>query len=518
MRFAIVTDEHELAIWELACVRALSAVPGIERARLGDGELGFVLKLGRAPGPELGAAAEHGAWYYACGEGHTRTGTALCFWELYDGAPVTEAALCRVSGGGEPPDVLRHGAFRTDTGSWKANRTSVVRRVVPWAAEVAARIAERRPVAAPAGSRLPRGERGFPSRRAQLRVWMAAGLQRSAAWPTRLVSHANWNLGIVRRPVHELFEGGAEVQVEWLPPRMDSDLADPFVVSVAGRRHMFCEQVLFKRDAGVIAHIDLDAPGPAEPEVVLDLPVHASYPCVVEDGGEVYLVPETAQADEVVLYRADDFPRGWRRHAVLLDGVSALDPTVFRHAGRWWLLATDRAKGPNDHLCVWWAKELLGPWCAHQENPVKVDVRSSRPAGLPFVNGGELFRPAQDCSVRYGGRVVLNRITALSPEHFAEEPVAALPPDPSGGYPLGTHTVAAFDGMTVVDGHRRIKRAGPALWRPVGRRFGITGGAPPTPVAGPAAVSLPEVRRDSRDLVDRLSSPVPSGEEAGTAH
>ncbi len=45
---------------------------------------------------------------------------------------------------------------------------------------------------------------------------------------------------------------------------------------------------------------------------------------------------------------------------------------------------------------------LEGPWEPHRRNPVKCDVRGSRPAGTPFVHGGELYRPAQDGSKRYG--------------------------------------------------------------------------------------------------------------------
>src|SRR5213596_456309 len=56
----------------------------------------------------------------------------------------------------------------------------------------------------------------------------------------------------------------------------------------------------------------------------------------------------------------------------------------------------------------------LGPWRPHPGNPVKVDVRSSRPAGGPFLFGGNLYRPAQDCSRTYGGGITINRVTHLS--------------------------------------------------------------------------------------------------------
>jgi hypothetical protein len=89
---------------------------------------------------------------------------------------------------------------------------------------------------------------------------------------------------------------------------------------------------------------------------------------------------------------------------------------------------------------------------------VKTDVRSSRPAGTPFVHEGSLYRPAQDCSRTYGGRIALNRIVTLTSEDFLEEPVALIEPVRSSRYPDGVHTVSAFGEHTLVDGKRRRMR------------------------------------------------------------
>ncbi|MDQ3086109.1 MAG: hypothetical protein M3Q67_04825 [Actinomycetota bacterium] len=129
---------------------------------------------------------------------------------------------------------------------------------------------------------------------------------------------------------------------------------------------------------------------------------------------------------------------------------------MFRHGGSWWLTCTDNEDNPDTNLLVWHASRLEGPWVAHAANPVKIDVRSARPGGTPFVHRGELYRPAQDCSRAYGGRVVVNRVTRLTPQEFAEEPAATFEPSAASPFPDGRHTLSAVGDITLVDGHRFV--------------------------------------------------------------
>jgi hypothetical protein len=120
----------------------------------------------------------------------------------------------------------------------------------------------------------------------------------------------------------------------------------------------------------------------------------------------------------------------------------------------WWLFATRADCGDNGKLFAWHASELTGPWRPHSANPLKTDVRSSRPAGPPFVHAGELYRPAQDCSTGYGAAVVVNRIVCLTPERFEEERVTIVMPDRRGRYRGGLHTICGAGERTVIDGSR----------------------------------------------------------------
>jgi hypothetical protein len=67
-----------------------------------------------------------------------------------------------------------------------------------------------------------------------------------------------------------------------------------------------------------------------------------------------------------------------------------------------------------------------------------------------FRRGARLYRPAQDCSERYGYAVTLNEVTMLTPTSYAEAPRAQILPDWDPRI-AATHTLAYTPGLTVID-------------------------------------------------------------------
>ncbi|MFB9278561.1 hypothetical protein [Cohnella cellulosilytica] len=267
-----------------------------------------------------------------------------------------------------------------------------------------------------------------------------------------------WNVGVIRQPIDAVMRGQGEPTVEWLPERAGF-VADPFAVRLEEGMGIVAEEWDHVERKGKISFLKLDRELRIDPEArwqqaVLELPVHLSYPCIVQEEGRLYCIPECYQAGEAAIYRAERFPVEWKKIKVLIPNFQAVDPTVFRHDGLWWLICTDQEEGPHSHLHIWYSDELLGEWKPHPANPVKMDVRSSRPAGTPFAVGEALFRPAQDCSGTYGGAVWINRIDRLTTTEFRETPVRRLAPDRSGPYPDGLHTLSFAGEATLVDAKR----------------------------------------------------------------
>lgn len=271
----------------------------------------------------------------------------------------------------------------------------------------------------------------------------------------RAFRHDDWNIGIVDTPIVSLLNREKELPIHWFPrSAKGAFLADPFGVMRDGTINILCEEFDYRSPKGRIVSIEFTNGIFTKPKVVLELPFHVSYPYLIQHDGATYCLPETNEAFEIGLYKARDFPNQWDKVTTLVDDFAGVDSTVFRYDGRWWLTCTDE-EGSLEDLYAWYSSDLLGPWQPHAANPIKRDIRSARPAGTPFLHRGNLYRPAQDCSKTYGGRIVLNRILKLTPSEFKEEPASFIEPDEDGPWPDGAHTVSEVGSVTLLDGKRQ---------------------------------------------------------------
>ena len=242
---------------------------------------------------------------------------------------------------------------------------------------------------------------------------------------------------------------------KWWPILSLIDDADPSRILV--------EEFDWETEKGRISELRLEATG-AYITPAIDEGSHLSYPYTFRHEGITYAIPESEKAGGIFLYRLDDATREWSQEAVLVEGVSALDATLFEHDGRWWLMYSQTGGCGPWSLYLQHAPDLKGPWEPHIANPVKTDVRSSRPGGHLFFHEGFLYRPCQDNRAGYGAALCIARIDELSVMRFRETPVRRIYPDPKGPYPDGIHTLSGRGSFTVIDGKRHTWPLA-LLWR-----------------------------------------------------
>lgn len=407
-------------------------------------------------GDVLGAA-RLGVWSFHHGDLDRYRGLPACFWEVAEGNPITGVTLQRLTDTLDGGVVLRRCYYGTILKSYPRNRDAVLQASVDLPASVCRDLLAGRGACVSA----PPSRTTAPIYRAPTNRQMPAFLARQAAakladavrW---LFRHRQWCVGIVEEPIHAFLRPGFRPVVRWLG-RLDRRrfVADPFGLRRGATTTVLAEEFDQREQVGRLVAIEWpDGGTPVVSRGVLPLPVHASYPFLVEHEGEIFCVPETERAGDVALFRATEFPGRWERVATILAGVAALDPSLVRHEDRWWMFYGVKGASGEVRLHAAHAPRLEGPWDPHQANPLKIDVRSTRPGGTPFVHEGVLYRPAQDGTRGYGGAVALNRVTRLSPTEFEEEVVAVATTDPGGPYPAGMHTLSAVGDWTLVDGQR----------------------------------------------------------------
>lgn len=425
-------------------------------------DLDFILSFTDSPcSSEMLGAARYGVWAFRFGDSAQDCAETAGFWEVYAGEPVTVARLVRLQPSPDEFVVLREGHLPTRLLSADANRRDMLDRITAWAALACTDIRNHvtsRWAAPPFARTSPARKPPTARQRLGCKARIAARIVKTLA--RSLLRHDHWNVGYVDRPIAWFLDPARPpAQIAWLPPpTRDEFFADPFGTWRDGRLTILFERFDYRTNLGSISAIEHPGAAAAVPVQIGPHPaVHLSYPYLIDAGDRLLCIPETHQAAEIGLYEVGRFPDRWVKVADLVRGLPIVDATLFRHGELWWLAGSEAtAKGSTCELHLWHADEIAGPWRPHAANPVKVDVRSARPAGTPFWQNGELYRPAQDCSRTYGGRVVINRVVTLTPTDFQETPAAVVEPDPAGPYPAGLHTLSAAGSGTLIDSKRLV--------------------------------------------------------------
>jgi hypothetical protein len=360
---------------------------------------------------------------------------------------------------------------RTQPGSTSRLRTGTFKLLYAYARslEVALNECSRWPAIAlskPTREHAASGTHGsLPTRRLKVIAFL---LNVARAFFTHAYKHlfldARWEVGLVAGSPADFLRGGFVPDIHWLR-ESSGFFADPFVLTTMGRQYILGERLDSETRNGFIACVEFGTNGQVLHEnPIMKSSTHLSYPYVFEHDGTWYMVPENAQAERAVLYRAVEAPFRWEPFVTLVDGVGSCDNTVVRHDDRWWLFCTHPSRDANLNLFLYHAADLRGPWMPHPANPVKTDIRSARPAGTPFVVNGALYRPAQNCVRSYGDAIAFNRITALDEERFSEDVVATLDCSNAGKRSAGVHTISYSNGTVAIDS-KTVTRANGKLVR-----------------------------------------------------
>lgn len=265
-----------------------------------------------------------------------------------------------------------------------------------------------------------------------------------------------WNVGILSIPISDLLSNGSVTEAVWMKEMPGTGFtADPFGLAQDSKVYIYFEQVDRESTKGSISKVEFINGTFSSPKSVMRMPAHMSYPYVFRENDQIYCIPETCELEEVALYKAVDFPLKWNKEAVLLSDFAGVDNTIVKHNGIWWMMCTVKAnKGADRDLHLYYSDKLKSGWKPHSKNPVKIDIASARPGGTPFVHNGKLYRPSQDSSRTYGGRIAINEVITLTPDEFEERTVTHIEPDKNGPYPDGIHTLSSVGDHTLIDGKR----------------------------------------------------------------
>src|SRR5579872_907799 len=405
-------------------------------------------------------AAKYGIWSFHHGDETKFRGGPPGFWEIYHDEPVTAAVLQRLTDRLDGGVILQKCIIKTRQCSHGDNLNAIMwattympLRVCRDILNDCAEYLEATP--SPSNAPVFHAPNDFQMVRF---LYKTASTWLKQQFMSVLFAQ-DWNIGIVQGSIDNFLTPGFQPRVAWLSyKKPDCYIADPFLLRIGSKLKLLAEEFDLRTNRGSIVETDLSEGRQAVPlfRKAIDEGVHMSYPYLFEHEGRYYCTPEAWQKQHVSLYAYDIEREVWSPMAVLIPNLAAVDSTILEFQGRWWLFCTNHDDEVESKLFLWHSPKLLGPWEPHPGNPVKMDVRSSRPAGRPFVSEGQLYRPAQDSSLGYGGAITINRVTCLTVQRFSEEPVAHVTPIKESPYRRGIHTAVSSDSVTVIDGNRLV--------------------------------------------------------------
>ncbi len=254
-------------------------------------------------------------------------------------------------------------------------------------------------------------------------------------------NNQNWNIGFCEITPAVLVRERKLPRVHWLRHGYnDRFFADPFILRMDETAiYVLVEEMMF-HTKGVISLLTVDPRSYSliDRKVILDLDTHLSYPAIFRENGKIYLYPENYASGQLSLYELDLDGLSLKHVRQLVD-KPLTDATVYAAPdGKFYMISTLSSNSrDNAYLFV---NDSMSDGFKVSKDPVVTGKDRSRCGGGFFHAGGRLFRPAQNCSRRYGGALKIMEVVRCEQSDYFEIECFDLKPH-SWRYNLGMHTL-----------------------------------------------------------------------------
>jgi hypothetical protein len=182
-------------------------------------------------------------------------------------------------------------------------------------------------------------------------------------------------------------------------------MADPFLFHEKGTYYLFFEHQLKIGPARIGLLQSSDGMNYSFKGNIINETFHLSFPQIFKYKNNYYILPESAAAGQVILYKAVNFPLEWKISDTLIKNIKLKDPAILISDSLNLLTGLDDKWNQQ----VFKADSLLGKWKKDASfNTKKGD--EIRPAGNFFSIGESWYLPFQNNLEGYGTGVSLYRL------------------------------------------------------------------------------------------------------------
>lgn len=265
--------------------------------------------------------------------------------------------------------------------------------------------------------------------------------------------HESWDIMILKDHGSHLFpDNTLEILSKTTAQQLKKKYtfqADPFIVEKADKLYVFYEAFSFRNSKGtlrcrVLAR-ELTEIDDVKLEGFDDLRCHLSFPFLIHINDQLFMIPESSERKEVILFQSVEFPARWKKIKVLISDTELTDNVFLTINETCYLLSTTM----DNEIIIHSAENIFGEWQRIAPS-LKVSNHHHRGAGAPYLVDNKMYFLTQECTPEtYGKSIYIKELVALNDTVFDESLIEKI--NSSINHSDGVHTLNFSNNYIVYD-------------------------------------------------------------------
>ncbi|BBV29609.1 glucosamine inositolphosphorylceramide transferase family protein [Citrobacter werkmanii] len=265
--------------------------------------------------------------------------------------------------------------------------------------------------------------------------------------------HESWDIMILKDHGSHLFpDNTLEILSKTTAQQLTKKYtfqADPFIVEKADKLYVFYEAFSFRNSKGTLRCRVLDRELTEIDDVKLegfdDLKCHLSFPFLIHINDQLFMIPESSERKEVILFQSVEFPVRWKKIKVLISDTEVTDNVFLTINETCYLLSTTM----DNEIIIHSAENIFGEWQRIAPS-LKVSNHHHRGAGAPYSVDNKMYFLTQECTPEtYGKSIYIKELVTLNDTVFDESLIEKI--NSSINHSDGVHTLNFSNNYIVYD-------------------------------------------------------------------
>lgn len=268
-----------------------------------------------------------------------------------------------------------------------------------------------------------------------------------------LFYHESWDIMIIKDHGTHLFpDNTLEILNKSAAQQLKKKYtfqADPFLIEKDDKLYVFYEAFSFRNSKGTLRCRILDRELTEIDDVKLegfdDLRCHLSFPFLIYINNQLFMIPESSERKEVILFQSIEFPARWKQVKVLISDIELTDNVFISINEACYLLSTTM----DNEIIIHSADHIYGQWQRITPS-LKVSNPHHRGAGASYQVENKMYFLTQECTPEtYGKSIYIKELVTLNDANFDENLIEQI--NSSINHSDGVHTLNFSNNYIVYD-------------------------------------------------------------------